>query len=124
MGEEAPHRGTARCLTTNRAAYIRALVTHRCPEIEPADLALIGTIQPAAPSADNASTEAIAPPAEMLPVEIGERIVEVLDLMMGRLDDLALMIPAPIKYTFGNVRFTTYCGHTIVRNGPWLRPLF
>jgi hypothetical protein len=67
-------------MTDDRAAYIRALIAHRCPEIEPEDLAAL---------ADTASTEAIAPPAEMLPVEIGERIVEVLDLMMGRLDEIA-----------------------------------
>ena len=63
-----------------RAAYIRALVAHRCPEIGQEDFAAL---------ADTASTEAIAPPTEMLPVEIGERIVEVLDLMMGRLDEIA-----------------------------------
>ena len=60
----------------DRAEYIRALVAHRCPEIEPADLALIGTIQPAAPS------------AEMLPDKIGRDIMSVLEAMEFKLDQL------------------------------------
>jgi hypothetical protein len=61
----------------DRAAYIRALVAHRCEEIGPADLALIGTIHPAGPS------------AEMLPVEIGEQIIDAIAAMGAKLDALA-----------------------------------
>jgi hypothetical protein len=57
----------------DRAAYIRALVSHRCPEIGPADLALI--------------TQRAGAPAEPdLPVEIGEQILDVLAEMGDRLD--------------------------------------
>ena len=63
-------------VTADRAAYVRALVAHRCPEIGPADLALITTTYPAAPS------------AEMLPVEIGRDIMSVLEAMESKLDQL------------------------------------
>jgi hypothetical protein len=62
----------------DRAAYIRALVAHRCPEIEPADLATLATL-----------TQAVTTPVKMLPEEISRDILEVLDLMLGRLDELA-----------------------------------
>jgi hypothetical protein len=66
----------------DRAAYIRALVAHRCPEIGPADVALIGTIHPGAPTADTASVEAL------LPVEIGEQIMDAIAALEEKLDQL------------------------------------
>jgi hypothetical protein len=58
----------------DRAAYVRALLAHRCPELGPADLALIGTIHPGGPS------------AEMLPVEIGEQIMDAIAAVDAKLD--------------------------------------
>jgi hypothetical protein len=52
--------------------YARNLISHRCPELSDADLALI--TQPAEPS------------AEMLPVEIGRDIMTVLAAMEAKLD--------------------------------------
>jgi hypothetical protein len=60
----------------DRAAYIRALVAHRCEEIGPADLALIGTIHPGATAEPD------------LPVEIGRDIMSVLAAMEFKLDAL------------------------------------
>ena len=50
----------------DRAAYIRAVIQARCPELTDADLALITSVEPS---------------AEMRPGEIGERIMDVLAAM-------------------------------------------
>jgi hypothetical protein len=57
----------------DRAAYIRAIIRHRAPEVSDADLALITSMEPS---------------AEMLPVEIGEQIMDVLEAMEAKLDQL------------------------------------
>ena len=58
--------------------YMRALIGHRVPEIDLDDLA---------------ATHPAAPPAEPdLPVEIGQRILEVLEVTIERLDRLAAVI--------------------------------
>jgi hypothetical protein len=61
----------------DRADYVRALVAHRCEEIGPDDLALIGTIHPGAPS------------RETLPLEIGEQIMDAIAALENKLDWLA-----------------------------------
>jgi hypothetical protein len=57
----------------DRAAYIRAIIRHRAPEVSDADLALITSMGPS---------------AETLPVEIGEQIMDVLEAMEAKLDQL------------------------------------
>ena len=57
----------------DRAAYIHALIAARCPEVTDADLALITSMEPS---------------AEMLPVEIGEQIMDVLEAMEAKQDQL------------------------------------
>jgi hypothetical protein len=49
-----------------RAAYVRALLAARCPELTPADLA------------------ALAPPADLAP-EVGEAALRLVDVIMARL---------------------------------------
>jgi hypothetical protein len=61
----------------DRAAYVRSLILARCPELTDADLALIGIVHPAAPS------------AEMLPVEIGEQIMDAIVALENKVDWLA-----------------------------------
>ena len=55
------------------ADYIINLIAARCPEATDADLALITSMEPS---------------AEMLPVEIGEQIIDVLEAMEAKLDQL------------------------------------
>jgi len=57
----------------DRADYIINLIAGRCPEATDADLALITSMEPS---------------AEMLPVEIGEQIMDVLEAMEAKLDQL------------------------------------
>jgi hypothetical protein len=64
-------------MTDDRAAYVRAMILARCPELGPADLALIGTLHPGPPTAE-----------PDLPMEIGRDIMAVLAAMDERLDDL------------------------------------
>jgi hypothetical protein len=59
----------------DRTAYIRAVVLHRCPEIGPADLALMA-----------------AEPNDTLPRQIAEQILTVLDSMVDRLDELTAIV--------------------------------
>ncbi len=54
----------------DRAAYARALIASRCPELDPADLAALGD----------------APDPDMLPATIGVQIMEVLERMADRMD--------------------------------------
>ena len=71
------------------------IILARCPEIGPADLALIGAIHPAAPSAVIASIEAIKPPAEtawnqaVLPIEIADLIIDAIVALEEKVDWLA-----------------------------------
>src|SRR5271168_4563290 len=55
----------------DRLAYIRAVVLHRCPEIGPADIAMLA-IQP----------------DDTLPLAAADQIVEVIGLMETRLESL------------------------------------
>jgi hypothetical protein len=71
----------------DRAAYVRALVAHRCPELDQKDLAALTP-------ADNAPTGAIAQPAEMLPVEIGDAIIDAITALEDKLDWLAEAVGA------------------------------
>jgi hypothetical protein len=57
----------------DRADYIINLIAGRCPEVTDADLALITSMEPS---------------AEMLPVEIGEQIMDVLEAMEAKQDQL------------------------------------
>ena len=71
------------------------IIRARCPGCPDADLALIGTIHPARPSVETASVEAVLPPAEIawnqavLPVEIGEQIMDAIAALEEKLDWLA-----------------------------------
>jgi hypothetical protein len=56
----------------DRLTYIRAVVSHRCPELGPDDLALIGG----------------AAPDDMLPPSIGLQIMEVVEALADRVDGL------------------------------------
>ena len=56
-----------------RLAYVIDLVRHRCPELGPADLALL------VPPDD---------PEEMLPASILQQVVEILDRMTARQDQI------------------------------------
>ncbi len=60
-------------MTDDRLNYIRALIGHRCPELGPDDLALL------APPED---------PEEMLPASILQQVVEILDRMTARQDQI------------------------------------
>lgn len=62
----------------DRAAYVRALIAARAPEISAADLALLGD----------------APDPDTLPASIGQQILEVLDHMMTRMDALERAVRA------------------------------
>ena len=63
----------------DRAAYVRALIPHRCPEVTDDDLAAaFGSTQP----------------AELLPIEIGKDIMAVLAAMEAKLDRLAETVGA------------------------------
>jgi|HubBroStandDraft_6_1064221.scaffolds.fasta_scaffold3441979_1 hypothetical protein len=58
----------------DRIAYIRALINHRCPELGPADLALIAD---APPDSD-----------DRLPMAIGLQILQVVEALADKLDGL------------------------------------
>jgi hypothetical protein len=58
----------------DRAAYVRALIAHRCPELTDADLAFT-TITP-----------------DDLPLEVADKIGEVLDLLERKLESLESLI--------------------------------
>lgn len=64
----------------DRAAYIRALVAHRCPEIGPADLAAI---------AAGSQPDAIASTEAVMPVEIGDLIIDAIVALEEKVDWLA-----------------------------------
>jgi hypothetical protein len=63
-------------MTDDQHAYVRAVIAHRCPELGPADLALITHPDPVRVEPD-------------LPVEIGEAILDVVTSMEAKLDRLA-----------------------------------
>lgn len=69
-----------------RLAYVIALVANRCPELGPADFALL------APPEDT----------EMVPASIFGQVLEVLDQMIARQDrfeaNLAAAEPLPARY--------------------------
>ena len=54
----------------HRAAYVRALIAHRCPELTDADLVLV------------------AGSDDTLPVEIAAEVLDVIDLIEDRLTEL------------------------------------
>jgi hypothetical protein len=64
---------------SDHAAYVRALIAARCPEIDLADLAMLQDQHPAPRPSD---------PDTGIPVEIAARILDVLGHLMDRMERL------------------------------------
>jgi hypothetical protein len=74
---------------SDRLAYLRAVVSHRCPELTDADLALMA-----------------AEPDGALPLEVAEQILTVIDALQDRWEALAesLRQKPPAKTVIGACR--------------------